>query len=123
MNTPFAVFVVAPLGNGNYAATTRAKDRGEEGKIGLPGGKVDSGETPEAAAIREAAEEGWEIFGELKKIHEDKVEGRLVWWFLAKKAKKLNIFKEKGRIEPIEASLQELAESGFGNSFLSSVNN
>lgn len=35
---PFAVFAVVPV-KGGLAATTRAKDRGEEGKIGLPGVK------------------------------------------------------------------------------------
>ena len=42
---PFAVFVLAPT-DGGYAVTTRATDRGEGGRIGLPGGKVDPGEDP-----------------------------------------------------------------------------
>lgn len=37
---PFAVFVVAMAGDRMVAATTRASDRGEEGRIGLPGGKT-----------------------------------------------------------------------------------
>ena len=41
---PFAVFAIIEVEPGKYAATTRAKDRGEEDKIGLPGGKVDPGE-------------------------------------------------------------------------------
>lgn len=115
---PFAVFVVAQVAGGLYAATTRAKDRGEAGRIGLPGGKVDPGESPEQAAIREAAEEGWRITGPLRKIHEGIVEGRLVWWFAAPRAEVLVVYKEQGRITPVEATLEEIASSGYGNEFL-----
>lgn len=59
---PFAVFAIIEVEPGKYAATTRAKDRGEEGKVGLPGGKVDPGEKGEEAVIREAAEEGGKLW-------------------------------------------------------------
>jgi 8-oxo-dGTP pyrophosphatase MutT (NUDIX family) len=117
-STCFAVFVIAPTGGGLYAGTTRAKDRGEGGRIGLPGGKVDLGEGPEEAAIREAAEEGWEVMGPLEVVHTGLVDGRLVYWYRGIGAKKLEHFKEEGRIEPIEVTLEELSMSGYGNEFL-----
>lgn len=49
----YAVFVVVKYKDG-YAATTR--DKGAE-PIGLPGGKVDPGETPIQAAYRECKED------------------------------------------------------------------
>ncbi|MBC8436969.1 NUDIX hydrolase [bacterium] len=58
--TPFAAFILAPASTNpmEYAATTRAADRGESGKIGLPGGKVDPRESGEDAVRRESMEEG-----------------------------------------------------------------
>lgn len=117
-NTPFAVFVLAEVEPGLYAATTRAADRGELGRIGLPGGKVDPGESPEDAAIRESAEEGFKVQGPLTLIHEDFVDGKLIWWYRALSAKKLKSFKEQGRIKPILVPLKDIAESGYGNEFL-----
>jgi 8-oxo-dGTP pyrophosphatase MutT (NUDIX family) len=55
----FAVFAVAPLSDGFYAATTRATDSDEAGKIGLPSGKVNPGESPIEDLLREVAEEGY----------------------------------------------------------------
>ena len=117
----FAVFVVVKLPNGNFAATTRAKDRNEEGKIGLPGGKVDFGESPENAARREAHEEGWDVIGELALIHTDIVEGRLVAWYKADNAVKLINYKEKGRIAPVEVTKSQIAKSGYGNEFIERI--
>jgi 8-oxo-dGTP pyrophosphatase MutT (NUDIX family) len=113
---PFAVFAVVSLGSGYYAATTRAADRGEAGKIGLPGGKVDPGETPVAALIREAAEEGWALEGvDPTPIHAQLVDGRPVQWFSVKSATMLADYKEKGRIAPIRAHKSAIAASGYGN--------
>ena len=57
----YAAFILARTLDGCWAATTRPADRGQAGRIGLPGGKVEPGEDPAAAALREAAEEGWRI--------------------------------------------------------------
>lgn len=106
---------MAPI-PGGFAGTTRAADRGEAGKIGLPGGKVDLGESPVQAALRESAEEGWAVSGiEPEPFYTAMVEGHLVAWFRAESAAPLESFKEQGRISPIVATLDEIASSGYGN--------
>ncbi|MDX9971902.1 MAG: NUDIX domain-containing protein [FCB group bacterium] len=112
-----AAFIVAPAGRDNLiAATTRAADRNEAGRIGLPGGKVDPGESARDAAIREAAEEGWAVYGvEAEPYHVAEVEGRMVAWFLADMAIAREEFPEQGRIEPIAATWYQVAASGYGN--------
>ena len=119
-NTPFAAFVIAPV-VGGLAATTRAADRGEEGRIGLPGGKLDAGEDAEAAARREAAEEGWEVVGKLVEVRRALYDGRLIVWFLADHAVKLAEYKEIGRITPVVASVRQVASSGYDNAFISAL--
>ena len=117
---PFAVFAVVSLPGGEIAATTRASDRGEAGRIGLPGGKVDPGETPVEAVLREAAEEGWDIDGvDPTPIHSQLVEGKPVLWFRAHTATLRASYKEQGRIRPVTASPAQIAASGFGNDNLS----
>lgn len=119
---PFASFIVCPCGE-KLAATTRAVDKGEAGKIGLPGGKIDKGETPLRAAIREAEEEGFAVFGvSTKPIHEAIVEGKLVLWFRASFSYSLSQYKEKGRISPITVPKEEIVKSGYGNDFLKNIN-
>jgi 8-oxo-dGTP pyrophosphatase MutT (NUDIX family) len=115
MDTPFAVFIVANLPDGRIAATTRP-----DGRIGLPGGKVDPGELPVSAALREAAEEGWAIHGTLTLAHSALVEGRLVHWFaLDGTAHALLDYKEKYRgIRPIAVPRADIASSGFGNDWI-----
>jgi len=116
MEYPFAVFVVHQFPNGKIAATTRPKDRmkDDEGlSYGLPGGKVDPGEDPMEAAIRESKEEGWNVSG-LTQKHSDIVQGKLVWWYHAKSAIPLREYKEKYRgIKPIQIDINQL--KGFGN--------
>lgn len=116
--TPFAVFLVAKT-KGGYAATTRAADRGEAGLIGLPGGKVDAGETAIDAVRRESAEEGWLISADadMEIIHTAEVEGRVVVWIELKygSVRIMKNYKEKGRICPIIAHLSDLIKSGYGN--------
>lgn len=117
MTTPFAAFLVARYKSG-YAATTRAADRGEEGRIGLPGGKLDPEETASQAVVRESAEEGWLISkgSSLSLIHEQLVDGRLVQWFELKGSVRIaRTFKEQGRISPIMVHLSDLIKSGYGN--------
>jgi hypothetical protein len=114
--SPFAVFVVYQYPDGKIAATTRPKDRASDDKgvkFGLPGGKVDPGEDPEEAAIRESGEEGWEVSG-LTFKHSDMVQGKPVWWYHAKFARPLREYKEKYRgIIPTKVDISELM--AFGN--------
>jgi len=117
--SPFAVFVLAKANDG-YAATTRAADRNEQGKIGLPGGKVDIGESPVQAATRESNEEGWQVtITNTTPIHKQLVDGKMVYWYAGENAVKLNNFKEKGRITPIVATREQILSSGYGNENLS----
>lgn len=116
----FAAFIIAPVYSSGtfigWAATTRASDRGESDRIGLPGGKVDQGEKPQATAIREAAEEGWDVFDvSPEPVHIASVEGRSVAWFRAGHAIQRTTWKEIGRISPIIASTDQVRESGYGN--------
>ena len=123
--TPFAVFVVCPFDCGDgilLAVTTR--DGKDAGRIGLPGGKVDLGENPVAAAIREASEEGWnvEIEPNVDPIHMAIVDGKEVWWFAGYNASKREAWKEQARgITPELASLAAVVKSGYGNEWLEGV--
>jgi hypothetical protein len=114
--SPFAVFVVYQFPDGKIAATTRPKDRASDDKgvkVGLPGGKVDPGEDPMEAAIRESSEEGWRV-SDLEFKHSDMVQGNLVWWYSARSARPLREYKEKYRgIIPTKVEISEL--KGFGN--------
>lgn len=110
---PFAVFVLVPV-DGGYAATTRAN-----GRMGLPGGQVEPGETAFDAVYREAEEEGWDIAGvDPHTIQEKPVDGRMVWWFKADAAKMRKNYKEKGRITPFVATAEQIYTSGYGNDTL-----
>jgi 8-oxo-dGTP pyrophosphatase MutT (NUDIX family) len=111
----FAVFAIVRKGDG-FAATTRP-----DGRIGLPGGKVDDGESPRQALRRECEEEGWKLTSTFILHHVDMVEGKKVAWFACRpnRALKLRNFKEKYRgIRPIVASGATLASNGMGNDFL-----
>ena len=120
-NNPFAVFVIVFVKGGYVLATTRAEDKGEGGKIGLPGGKVDPGESPVDAVYREAAEEGWKITKIGEVVSSQIIEGKPVVWYLGYGGKKLTDYKEKGRIKPIMATIEEISNSGYGNSFISKI--
>lgn len=113
-----ASFVVAMTPSGLIAATTRPG-----GGIGLPGGKVEGDETPWEAAVREAAEEGWGVTVVSRRpIHTQLVEGKMVAWFAAANPRRLSYYKEMDRgILPVEAAMQEIADSGFGNENLGLV--
>ena len=141
MIAPHAAFILARTLDGCWAATTRPADRGQAGRIGLPGGKIESGEDPAAAALREAAEEGWRIMrhvpdprgrvdhpgrwelvapGDLIPIHQRLVEGRPVVWY-APPAGCYAVrdlsgrHKEAGRVEPVRVRARQIRASGMGN--------
>lgn len=113
--TPHAVFVLARVARrpGDYAGTTRA-----DGSIGLPGGKVDAGETPDAAVVREAREEGWEVLLTSRRpIHRQTVDGREVWWYggTAMRMVAVRPHDRARGIRPVYLTADEVAQSGMGN--------
>jgi 8-oxo-dGTP pyrophosphatase MutT (NUDIX family) len=127
-NAPFAVFAIIKFNDtpNSYAGTTRPADRGESGRIGLPGGKVDDGETPQEALQRECNEEGW-LIKDINDIghtpfHTAYVEGKLVHWYTVNvknnNVTKLTDYKENGRIVPILVTREQILQSGFGNNNL-----
>lgn len=121
LNPPHAVFVLALCAQhrGRYAGTTRA-----DGSRGLPGGKVDAGERPEQAAIRESREEGWEILLTSRRpIHRQTVDGREVWWFGGTALRMVPVRPEDKRrgIRPIPLTGAEIRETGMGNDRLDVV--
>ena len=114
----FAVFAVYQPISGLVGATTRAADRGEEGRIGLPGGKVDPGETPIQALIRECREEGWAIEPTSinhQPIKDAMVDDHRVQWFHVASACRISGHKEAGRVEPIIVENRRILSSGYGN--------
>lgn len=120
MSDKVAVFAVFYDKDTNtVAATTRPEDSSV--KVGLPGGKVDSGETYTDALFRECKEEGWDISESTPKcFHSQEIEGFNVFWFLVDKAVKLSEYKEKHRgIIPEMVDIELLAnDSTYGNDCL-----
>ena len=117
MQNVFAVFAVLETPQG-FAATTRAADKGEAGRIGLPGGKVDPGETPREALAREAREEGWDIplaSISLTPCQVVERDGKVFHWYTATSGTMLQDYKEKGRISPLTVSREAILTSGYSN--------
>lgn len=117
LNGPrLAAFVFATTASGKVAATTRP-DKGNGPGLGLPGGKLEPGETAADAAMREAAEEGWQISDILyPPFHVEEIRGfRCAWYEAVESAVMLEDFKEKGRITPVEADYADLMTPGLGN--------
>jgi ADP-ribose pyrophosphatase YjhB (NUDIX family) len=106
----FAAFAVIVLPNGRIAGTTRPS-----GGVGLPGGKVEPGENPVQAAVREAAEEGWDVHCKGHVVHDQLVDGKLVMWISFERAERRAEWREKGRVEPVELTVDEIETSGMGN--------
>lgn len=124
----YAVFALIKFDENSYAGTTRAADRNESGRVGLPGGKVDPGESDIEALIRECGEEGWKItpYRELSQtnpIYEETITvdeydyPRFIRWYKIdrKYVKQLTDYKEKNRIKPIILTKEQLLKSGYGN--------
>ncbi len=105
-----AAFVLVRMPCGGIAATTRPK---QPGAVGLPGGKLEKGETPYEAVMREAEEEGWKITG----LSEDPIYIRHkndeedVYWYGAESAEMLTEFKDKHRLSPVIVSAEELVDT------------
>lgn len=102
-----------------FAATTRP----DSSAIGLPGGKIEHGESLLDAAMREAHEEGWLVelrdasFSIMQTIVDD---GKVFHW-IKPNVRRIDVlpdYKEKGRIKPLWATVEEVAAFGKGNQFL-----
>jgi len=67
--------------------------------------------------LREAKEEGWSIGPHsLNILHTQYVDCQPVIWFYSNQsARKLDNWKEKGRIQPVAVSFEALLASGYGN--------
>jgi hypothetical protein len=115
----FASFVVIKLPNGKVAGTTRPYEKSENKKIGLPGGKVEKSESPIDAVKRESEEEGWKVSKIGKIIASKMVSGKSIVYFEGFEAEKLKDYKEKKNgIQPIEVSVNEISNTGYGNDFI-----
>lgn len=111
-----AVFIIAETSPNAYAATTRPVDRGEGGKIGFPGGKVDPNETLIEAAVREACEEGWDVtIEDTAPVFIIERGDYRITWFKGVNPIQRTHYKEKGRIVPVEATFEDLATPEFSN--------
>lgn len=110
-----AVFIIAGTQcPGRVCATTRVG-----GGLGYPGGKVDPGESPKAAALREAAEEGWQfpVDTKLHFVVQQTINGTpVVWYSTNARPTRLSGHKEESRgILPVSELADDMRKTGFGN--------
>ena len=121
MKEKISVFAVIEI-NGEIVVTTRPEDKNVP--FGLPGGKVDEGETLIDALIRECFEEGVDIkhISDLLfiKIREEYLDNGIVYWFhILGVPSLLSEYKEKYRGIKVEMkSIEEVSNSGYGNDFI-----
>jgi hypothetical protein len=112
----YAVFILAFNEDNLVAATTRSYDK--ENPIGLPGGLVDLGESPEEALQRECLEEGWDIdLSDIYVAWEANIEEKLILVFATENIPKLlddYLEKEKGNIAYFE-TINKIYKSGYTN--------
>ena len=115
----WAAFVVVG-GPSHFACTTRpGQDWDEENilenQLAFPGGKLEPGESPREAALREAREEGFDVLGlENQPFHQAVLEnGKTVAWFAGESARILADYKEKGRVRALIGPVECL--HGFKN--------
>lgn len=112
--------------DGRFWGVTRPNEPGKGTGIAFPGGKVDAGETPEEAAIRETMEEGigLRVMMPLQLVHQDLIQGYKILWFCPIRDKRnpnfmdmgayvLENYKEKGRVQPVLADARQFTT--FGN--------
>ena len=111
----FAVFVVAVDEKGSFAFTTRPESK--TSKFGLPGGKVDAGESLSDAVIREATEEGWLVtLRSNDPFYTDIVKGRKIAWFAGDVVEKLVDYKEAYRgIKTLLGNAEWACKTGYKN--------
>lgn len=112
MSNFFAVFGYCLQGNGRVASVTRP-----EGGIGLPGGKLEEGETEIEALRRECEEEGWliKIEDNVKPFYVRSTEHGLIGYYKVESVLRLLNYKEKHRIKNLYCKFWEIAKSGNGN--------
>ncbi len=112
-DTPHAVFLVAIKPCGDVAAVKM-----NTGRVGLPGGKLEGGETDKQALLRECKEEGWEVspLATLNKLKEEFIEGKRVRWYTVdhEHVQKLEVFVERHRCTTAWVPAGELTQ-GLGN--------
>lgn len=122
MSNPFAALVYAKdIDTGLMALTTRHK--GDVSPIGLPGGKVEEGETSRQAAWRECLEEGWKPLckgpeGLVYVMSKFIEKGRIDFFSCPDGMKKLTEYVEKGTdVKPVSVSIEDSDDSlrAFGD--------
>jgi len=114
-----AVFLIAPTSPTTFAVTTRDKGL----SVGFPGGKVDTGESPEDAVLRESREEGVDTkditAADLTLVHSQLVECKPVaWFYTSKMVGKLATYKEQHRgITVVDQTKDQIIAAGneWGN--------
>jgi len=116
----YASYVLIALPNGGIAAVTWP---GEAGRVRLPGGEVEPGETGAEAARRGAHAGGWHIpsYARLTLCHAAVVDGeREEWYEVAEEGDRCHQLTgyDSGRVSPCIASKGEVAGGGHGNAFI-----